>query len=67
MQQSDCSLSEERREEGEEVSFSNSDHVLSLLPVAWLGPDFSSAKLEIPEEGSHGPGPGDQGEMRASE
>ena len=67
MQQSDCRLSGERREEGEEVSFSNSDHVLSLLPVPWLGPDFSSAKLEIPEEGSHGPGPGDQGEMRASE
>ena len=37
MQQSDCSLSGERRDEGEEVSFSNSDHVLSLLPAFWPG------------------------------
>ena len=48
MQQSDCSLSGERREEGEDVSFSNSDHVLSLLPVALAGARLLLSKIGNP-------------------
>lgn len=58
MQQSDCSLSGERREAGEEVSFSNSDHVLSLLPVALAGARLLLSKIGNPWRGEPRAGPG---------